>query len=138
MELIQGKADRQMSSTPRREGDLSGNEAQIFTPQLPHDQEEMKMMADLARINSLSLRFSKFKNILDLPNIDIEQLRKLSWCGIPDDIRPVVWKLLMVRGVLLRGIYQQIWTVVRLHLRENATSTMNTFKRLHSQRQIQR
>lgn len=27
--------------------------------------------------------------------LHIEQLRKLAWPGIPDEIRPTVWKLLM-------------------------------------------
>ncbi|KAJ3283592.1 GTPase-activating protein [Borealophlyctis nickersoniae] len=57
--------------------------------------DEAKMMADVAKLNSLSIRFMKFKNMLELPNIDLEQLRKISWSGIPEEIRPTVWKLLM-------------------------------------------
>ncbi|KAI9006032.1 rab-GTPase-TBC domain-containing protein [Gaertneriomyces semiglobifer] len=63
-----------------------------------HDKaksEEAAMMADAAKLNSLSIRASKFKALLDLPVIDLEQLRKLSWSGIPDEIRSTVWKLLM-------------------------------------------
>ena len=71
------------------------------------------MMADVAKLNSLSIRYNKFKAMLELPNIDLgaahcvlhviavnslypEQLKKLSWSGIPEEIRPTVWKLLMV------------------------------------------
>ncbi|KAH6563777.1 hypothetical protein BASA50_008884 [Batrachochytrium salamandrivorans] len=57
--------------------------------------EEAKMMADIAKLNSLSIRFTKFKTILEQPNVDLEQLRKLSWPGIPEEIRPTAWKLLM-------------------------------------------
>lgn len=53
------------------------------------------MMADAARLNSMSIRFQKFKTLLDSPNVDIEQLKKLAWAGVPDEIRPTVWKLLM-------------------------------------------
>ncbi|KAJ3049575.1 GTPase-activating protein [Rhizophlyctis rosea] len=60
-----------------------------------HSDDEAKMMADVAKLNTLSIRFTKFKNMLELPNIDLEQLRKLSWSGIPEEIRPTVWKLLM-------------------------------------------
>jgi hypothetical protein len=60
-----------------------------------NSQEENKLMADAAKLNSLSIRYNKFKNMLELPNIDIEALKKLSWSGIPEEIRPVVWKLLM-------------------------------------------
>ena len=31
---------------------------------------------------------------MDEPNINFEQLKKLSWPGIPDELRPLVWKLL--------------------------------------------
>jgi hypothetical protein len=59
-------------------------------------KEEQKMMAEVAKLNSLSIRYQKFKNILEQPNVDFDQLRKLAWPGIPDEIRPTVWKLLMV------------------------------------------
>ena len=57
--------------------------------------QEEKFMADAAKLNSLSIRYNKFKTMLQLPNVDIEALKKLSWAGIPDEIRPIVWKLLM-------------------------------------------
>ncbi|KAJ3081265.1 GTPase-activating protein, partial [Quaeritorhiza haematococci] len=56
---------------------------------------ETKMIGDLAKLNSMSIRYTKFKNLLEQPNIDLEHLRKLSWSGIPEEIRPTVWKLLM-------------------------------------------
>lgn len=57
--------------------------------------EEEIMMQEVAKLNSLSIKCQKFKTILEQPNIDFEALRKLSWNGIPDEIRPTVWKLLM-------------------------------------------
>ncbi|KAJ3412940.1 GTPase-activating protein [Chytridiales sp. JEL 0842] len=60
-----------------------------------HASEESKMLGAVAELNSKAIRFTKFKNILDLPNIDLEQLKKLSWMGIPEEIRPSVWKLLL-------------------------------------------
>ncbi|KAJ3156647.1 GTPase-activating protein [Geranomyces michiganensis] len=80
--------------------------------------EEAAMMADIAKLNTMSIRFTKFKTLLDMPVIDLgalrgsgilettdvkilipsdalEQLRKLSWSGIPEEIRSTVWKLLM-------------------------------------------
>ena len=58
--------------------------------------QEQKMMAEIAKLNSLSIKCQKFKTVLEQTNIDFEQLRKLSWSGIPEEIRPTVWKLLMV------------------------------------------
>ncbi|KAJ3335188.1 GTPase-activating protein, partial [Kappamyces sp. JEL0680] len=60
-----------------------------------HTLEEQKMMTEIAKLNSLSIRCQKFKTLLELPNVDFDQLRKLAWPGIPDEIRPTVWKLLM-------------------------------------------
>ncbi|XP_037702108.1 TBC1 domain family member 22A isoform X2 [Choloepus didactylus] len=39
-------------------------------------------------------RLDKFKQLLAGPNTDLEELRKLSWSGIPKSVRPMTWKLL--------------------------------------------
>lgn len=39
-------------------------------------------------------RLDKFKQLLAGPNTDLEELRKLSWSGIPKAVRPITWKLL--------------------------------------------
>ncbi|XP_065801627.1 TBC1 domain family member 22A isoform X1 [Muntiacus reevesi] len=39
-------------------------------------------------------RLDKFKHLLAGPNTDLEELRKLSWSGIPKPVRAVTWKLL--------------------------------------------
>ncbi|KAJ3317876.1 GTPase-activating protein [Boothiomyces sp. JEL0866] len=57
--------------------------------------QEQKMEQEIAKLNSLSIKCKKFKDLLEMPNIDFDILRKLSWPGIPDEIRPTVWKLLM-------------------------------------------
>ncbi|RKP02419.1 hypothetical protein CXG81DRAFT_10810 [Caulochytrium protostelioides] len=53
------------------------------------------MLGELATLNSLSIRFTKFKALLESPTVDLDMLRKLSWNGIPEEIRHLVWKLLM-------------------------------------------
>ncbi len=40
-------------------------------------------------------RFLKFKNMLQLPVVDLDVLRKISWSGVPTAIRPIVWQLLV-------------------------------------------
>lgn len=40
-------------------------------------------------------RIDRFKRILMAPNIDLSALRKLAWNGIPEEIRPMVWQLLL-------------------------------------------
>lgn len=39
-------------------------------------------------------RLDKFKQLLAGPNTDLDELRKLSWSGIPKSVRPMTWKLL--------------------------------------------
>lgn len=40
-------------------------------------------------------RYQKFKKIICKPNINFEELKKLSWNGVPSELRPVVWSLLL-------------------------------------------
>jgi len=40
-------------------------------------------------------RLSKFKRILKNPIVDLEALKKLSWKGIPNEVRAITWKLLL-------------------------------------------
>ncbi|XP_012881232.1 PREDICTED: TBC1 domain family member 22A isoform X3 [Dipodomys ordii] len=47
-----------------------------------------------ARSNREASRLDKFKQLLAGPNTDLEELRKLSWSGIPKPVRPITWKLL--------------------------------------------
>lgn len=39
-------------------------------------------------------RLKKFKELIDSDNIDLEDLKKLSWSGIPAEVRPLTWQLL--------------------------------------------
>lgn len=59
----------------------------------PQDSEQ-KMITEATKLNSLSIKCQKFKTLLAQKDVDFDILRKLSWTGIPDEIRPTVWKLL--------------------------------------------
>ncbi|RHZ90101.1 hypothetical protein Glove_8g34 [Diversispora epigaea] len=43
----------------------------------------------------LNTRFKKFKDILQSLNVDLAALRQLSWSGIPNELRPMAWQLLL-------------------------------------------
>eukprot|EP01132_Coremiostelium_polycephalum_P010067 gene10067-12339_t len=47
----------------------------------------------------LPQKFEKYKKfeklLLNETNVDLEVLKKLSWCGIPDQFRPLTWKILL-------------------------------------------
>ncbi|CAE1321147.1 TBC1D22 [Acanthosepion pharaonis] len=39
-------------------------------------------------------KLEKFNAVLSAPNTDLEDLRRLSWSGIPKSVRPTAWKIL--------------------------------------------
>lgn len=39
-------------------------------------------------------KLEKFKTLIAEPNLDLDELRKLSWSGIPKSVRPTAWKIL--------------------------------------------
>ncbi|CAG8618153.1 1498_t:CDS:10, partial [Paraglomus occultum] len=60
----------------------------------PEDLERQSD-AEILDINARITKFNKFKDILQSPNVDLVALRNLSWSGIPDELRPVAWQLLL-------------------------------------------
>ncbi|KAK2858846.1 hypothetical protein Q5P01_003466 [Channa striata] len=101
-------------SSPYSDGRLvkSHSEAPIGSPKdaalhrqrsLPHRPPVIPLVARMADQNTSGTpamtereasRLDKFKQLLTGPNTDLEELRKLSWSGIPRQVRPITWKLL--------------------------------------------
>ncbi|XP_024138740.1 TBC1 domain family member 22A [Oryzias melastigma] len=106
-------------SSPDTEGRLvkSHSEAPIGSPRdvaseraalhrqrsLPHRPPVIPLVARMADQNTSGTlamtereasRLDKFKQLLAGPNTDLDELRKLSWSGIPRQVRPITWKLL--------------------------------------------
>ena len=40
-------------------------------------------------------RLQKFKSLLQMPIVPLSSLKKLAWNGIPDELRPLVWQILL-------------------------------------------
>ncbi|KAG9288030.1 hypothetical protein G9A89_017625 [Geosiphon pyriformis] len=51
--------------------------------------------AEKSKFNAHMARFQKFKHILQSPNVDLAALKELSWSGIPKELRPMAWQLLL-------------------------------------------
>jgi hypothetical protein len=92
------------------------------------NKKEQEMMAQIAQLNNLSIRYQKFNTLLMEPNINIEQLRKLSWPGIPSELRPTVWKLFL--GYLPRNQSRRQQTLDRKR-KEYQEFMQNTFEKGH-------
>ncbi|KAF4079621.1 hypothetical protein AMELA_G00180180 [Ameiurus melas] len=83
--------------------EMSGERAALYRQQsLPHRPviPLVARMADQNTSGTLAMtereasRLDKFRQLLAGPNTDLEELRKLSWSGIPRQVRPITWKLL--------------------------------------------
>ncbi|XP_040843495.1 TBC1 domain family member 22A isoform X2 [Ochotona curzoniae] len=83
-----------------REG--AGGAASLQRSQsLPHSASgTLAAAADPGIVGSCALsereasRLDRFQQLLAGPHTDLEELRKLSWSGIPKQVRPITWKLL--------------------------------------------
>ncbi|KAK9904760.1 hypothetical protein WJX75_002030 [Coccomyxa subellipsoidea] len=52
--------------------------------------------AGASNLRSMSdMRKAKFKKLLDQQVVDLDALRELAWSGVPADLRPVCWQLLL-------------------------------------------
>ncbi|GMF20954.1 unnamed protein product [Phytophthora lilii] len=51
--------------------------------------------ASSSRNASGNLRYTQFEQLLEKEVVDLDQLRKLSWGGVPTKHRPTVWRLLL-------------------------------------------
>ncbi|XP_068022472.1 TBC1 domain family member 22A isoform X2 [Melanerpes formicivorus] len=67
---------------------------QTSTSPLVSGMSEYNTSATTALNERDAFRLDKFKQLLAGPNTDLEELRKLSWSGIPKRVRPIAWKLL--------------------------------------------
>uniref|UniRef100_A0A8D0B0M8 TBC1 domain family, member 22a n=1 Tax=Sander lucioperca TaxID=283035 RepID=A0A8D0B0M8_SANLU len=91
------------------EGDVTSPEVSFASQtlhrqrSLPHRPPLIPLVARMADQNTSGTpamtereasRLDKFKQLLAGPNTDLEELRKLSWSGIPRQVRPITWKLL--------------------------------------------
>ncbi|XP_063357416.1 TBC1 domain family member 22A isoform X2 [Pelmatolapia mariae] len=84
--------------------DAAGERAALHRQRsLPHRPPVIPLVARMADQNTSGTpamtereasRLDKFKQLLAGPNTDLDELRKLSWSGIPRQVRPIAWKLL--------------------------------------------
>lgn len=74
------------------------------------DEADIQASFELSKLNQLNSKFMKFRAILTGDSsINIQELRKLSWNGIPSELRAVSWQLLL--GYLPTNRSRQISTL---------------------------
>ena len=120
----------------------SGSQGQSTQyPQLPNlniaealgvekSQEEIDNEREVQELNSIMQRITKFDSILQGRHIiNLQELRQLSWNGIPKPHRPIVWKLLI--GYLPANTKRQE-SLLKRKRQEYCESLKHTFSDEHS------
>lgn len=64
----------------------------LYGPQRKKEQESKK---ELEEMNAIISKFQRFKKLIQEPNVDLEKLKKMAWNGIPSELRPISWQLLV-------------------------------------------
>lgn len=64
------------------------------SPDPIHHTVKRPLSVDLDSRAREAARLAKFTQLLTSPNLDLDALRKLSWPGVPPEVRPDTWRLL--------------------------------------------
>lgn len=60
------------------------------------DSQDYQTKLEVQRLNQLNTRFAKFRKVLTGDaTVNIQDLRKLSWNGVPAELRAVTWQMLL-------------------------------------------
>lgn len=97
--LVKSLSESHTSCSAESVSENSSMQRSQSLPHAPMDPLEGEM-ADLSNSTTPALtereasRLDKFKQLLTGPNTNLDELRKLSWSGIPKQVRAITWKLL--------------------------------------------
>ncbi|KAK7325088.1 hypothetical protein VNO77_29160 [Canavalia gladiata] len=86
--------EEEVHSTSKPLGIHNENKINISTSHAENPSEEVQKSSMGARATD-SARVTKFTKVLSGTMVIIEKLRELAWSGVPDYMRPTVWRLLL-------------------------------------------
>uniref|UniRef100_A0A674PJ79 TBC1 domain family, member 22a n=1 Tax=Takifugu rubripes TaxID=31033 RepID=A0A674PJ79_TAKRU len=116
---------------------------------LPHRPPVIPLVARMADQNTSGTpamtereasRLDKFRQLLAGPNTDLDELRKLSWSGIPRQVRPITWKLLSGylpanaerrESVLKRKRHEYFGFIQQYYDSRNDEHHQDTYRQIH-------
>uniref|UniRef100_A0A1A8BS20 TBC1 domain family, member 22a n=1 Tax=Nothobranchius kadleci TaxID=1051664 RepID=A0A1A8BS20_NOTKA len=144
--LVKSQSEAPIGS-PR---DVAGEPAALHRQRsLPHRPPVIPLVARMADQNTSGTpamtereasRLDKFKQLLAGPNTDLEELRKLSWSGIPRQVRPITWKLLSGylpanaerrESVLQRKRQEYFGFIQQYYNSRNDENHQDTYRQIH-------
>jgi len=95
------RSNKSISSSPRRSvveesQGKEGNESNNKTDKDGNDsQQEQKQNGEKKETRTKNYKEKEFDRVISSPVVDITDLRKLTWNGIPPHHRPQAWKILL-------------------------------------------
>lgn len=134
------------SHTPAPAERASGPAPLHRSQSLPHAAAALGAVPDPGTLSSSALsereasRLDKFRQLLAGPSTDLEELRRLSWSGIPKPVRPITWKLLSGylpasaerRAATLQRKREEYFALVeRYYGSRNDESHQDTYRQIH-------
>lgn len=94
--LMSASVSRVSSSPPNEATGIEASRSTLPTTPLSKHDLSAPGTRDVPAVDcSRRRKAKKFLGCLDKPNVDVAELRKLAWSGIPDDFRPMVWQILL-------------------------------------------
>ncbi|ODQ80976.1 hypothetical protein BABINDRAFT_160402 [Babjeviella inositovora NRRL Y-12698] len=57
--------------------------------------DDLATSAQIEELNALNAKFLRFKKVITADNVNLAELKRLSWNGIPRELRAVSWQLLL-------------------------------------------
>lgn len=61
----------------------------------PHILQEEESHKELEEMNAKLSRYHRFKHLVEESTVDMDKLKKMAWNGIPSELRPISWQLLV-------------------------------------------
>ncbi|EGX47527.1 hypothetical protein AOL_s00083g336 [Orbilia oligospora ATCC 24927] len=92
----------------------------------PPINTDVHSSAEIEAMNARISRINKFKTVLQSSTVDLTKLRSLAWGGIPDELRPMAWQLLL--GYLPANSDRRVATLERKR-KEYLDSAKQAFSR---------
>ncbi|KAF3919919.1 hypothetical protein AA313_de0201450 [Arthrobotrys entomopaga] len=92
----------------------------------PPINTDVHSSAEIEAMNARISRINKFKTVLQASTVDLTKLRSLAWGGIPDELRPMAWQLLL--GYLPANSERRVATLERKR-KEYLDSAKQAFSR---------
>ncbi|KAL5156741.1 TBC1 domain family member 22B [Glycine soja] len=86
--------EEEVHSTSKPFGIPNDNKLKISASNVESSSEEVRKSSMGARATD-SARVMKFTKVLSETMVKLEKLREFSWSGVPDYMRPTVWRLLL-------------------------------------------